>query len=77
MMYSIFMLIWMNMLIAASNSLPSSIRSNFKFDDNSVIDDYRLDIQESVKSVNISWHTNLKDLLNDVYNSLLKLIVPF
>ena len=61
----------------ASNSLPSSIRSNFKFDDNSVIDDYRLDIQESVKSVNVNSTANLKDLLNDVYNTFEVNSVPF
>ena len=61
----------------ASNSLPSSIRSNFKFDDNSVIDDYRLDIQESVKSVNVNSTSNLKDLLNDVYNTFEVNSVPF
>ena len=61
----------------ASNSLPSSIRSNFKFDDNSVIDDYRLDIQESVKSVNVNSTANLKDLSNDVYNTFEVNSVPF
>jgi hypothetical protein len=49
----------------ASNSLPSEIRSEF------VVNDYRLDIDASLKSASIGSTNNLSDESpNDVYNSI-------
>ena len=61
----------------ASNSLPSRIESDFQFDNDTVINNYRLNIQASVKSVNINTITNLTDLLDDVYNTFVVSSVPF
>ena len=61
----------------ASNSLPSKIESDFQFDNNTVINNYRLNIQASVKSVNVDSTINLQDLLDDVYNTFEVDSVPF
>ena len=61
----------------ASNSLPSRIESDFQFDNDTVINSYRLNIQESVKSVNVNTIANLTDLVDDVYNTFVVSSVPF
>ena len=61
----------------ASNSLPSRIESDFQFDNDTVINNYRLNIQESVKSVNVNTIANLTDLVDDVYNTFVVSSVPF
>ena len=60
----------------ASNSLPSGIKSNFTLN-NSIIKNYRLDVQESVKSVTISNLSNFTDLFDEVYNTFEVDNVPF
>jgi len=58
----------------ASNSLPSKI---VELSNGTVIDNYRLDVQESVKSVTISNLSNLTDLSDEVYNTFEVDNVPF
>ena len=54
----------------ASNSLPSRVR-------NFTVNDYRFDVQENVKSVEINSIAGLGDLANDVYNSFVSTNIPF
>ena len=54
----------------ASNSLPSRVR-------NFTVNDYRFDVQENVKSVEINSIAGLDDLIDDVYNSFVSTNVPF
>ena len=65
------MLKMMNMLMLASNSLPSIIRSDF------LVNDYRLDIQANIKTVNVNSTANLSDFSDEVFNSITVSEVPF